>query len=961
MSENRQLNILEMLGYKRAHIHKSIDSTLAVDITVPTVSNNLQYDSPTITRVTKQFAENTYRLSKYILENAEALKTANLSTYITTKLDDANGLNKIFVAPPCTMTSQRTLDLKDCIDLQVTDTIPNLITSFMIKDKLKKNKYLIGVSSTSIIRIKIMDSKDNFNAHPEVKEIYNIETDPKNIYDEGETPKKNPFIIQRAGFADANQLYIYIITNKDIRLFKTNDICNDDKYVVNYSNIVDFKHSYSDNYHRYDDNIFIEDITRRNTILSLITSGQFHKFIDKYFNLGEFPENVLDKTYYSADPVYVYDVGIVTGKYGIYQIHCFSAKPKNINEFDQDYTEGEDESQSRGSLHIRCLDNKPVSDAFFYEDKGVKYLIALNGWPKSADDYSEALDNQYKGVTVIRLDEAVAASVSTVFKLSEHPEVDTGWTNDVPSTGYVYFDDDHEASNNVTQILASRGINGPYVDNLKYKTFVNNGVNGFLIKYDNPYYKNPDSSNCWFFELGDQKLWVATKDYTRQEFNCLAEYKIDKAVSYTNGNAVLFYIKKLGLVEGIKENDKDGKTAFRFKIIKSEDEFDADEKIISICVMNRCFIAVSKKKIYFVISSGYCNSIQLNKDINSNVKEIHFSCTYDESNIFCIGSNTNNGELQEAKMAIVFLKYDLNTEKYTDIITQNLTSLITNNFLAKDNAISKAIETHIKEMHGPDSIIEKLNSILKMLKGRSVMQETGFSENLRISQIILNYPNSGDDFSYVETDENSTNIYGRLNSQTVNANPTLTTIMKRNSNAITYYDTINDENGNEILSANKLIYSICKLSPKLTRLIVNVPSTGTYYVDNILGWSCGNRTGSSLTRRNLDGGYIQGQIENCTTKYQLVLNRFFFDIKNILNVTAQLTSAPLKIYSNIEEFDIRHYGMYDSPVIAPLNMNSLTSTYEYNLSDITNDEVTLTFSIFGGDAIQINILIENND
>lgn len=949
MNEKKQLNILEMLGYKRAHMHKSIDSTSAVDITVPTVSNRFQYDSPTVSRVTKQFAENIYRLSSYIKENAEALKTTNLSTYITTDLSDANGMNKIFVSAPCTMTSQRTLELKDCFDVQAVDTIPGLLNSFMIEDTLSKNKYIVGISEYEIVRMKIIDANNNFDSHPEVVSIYNVESEDKTY-------------IKRAGFADANRLYLYIITNKDIRLFKTIEVCNEELGHVEYCNIVDFKNSYSENYHRYDDNIIIEDIYRRNTILSLITSGEFHDFIDKYYNLGEFPENVLDKTYYSDNPRISYDVGIVTGKYGIYQIHCFSAKPKNINEFDQDYTVGQDPSESRGSLHIRCLDNKPVNDAFFFEDNGVKYLVALNGWPKSDSSYSEALDNKYKGVTVIRIDEAIAASISTKVDSETMRELEdtTPFTwSPVPKNGYISDPDDNDAKININQVLDSQGINGGYVNYLEYKKVYNNDVAGFLIKYENPYYQDPAPIPCWFIELGDQKLCVATKVYDRHEFNCLREYKIKEAIYHNANNSILLYIDRIGLVEGIKEVDKVGNTGFRFKVVKSEESFGADEKIVSICVMNRCFVAMSKKKIYFVISTGEFNEIQLGKDINTNVREIEYSCTYEASNVLCIGYNKPIGEETEAKLAVIYLKYDLNTERYTDIITQNLSNLISNDFLANDNSISKAIDKHIKEMHGPDTIIGKLNSIIRMLKNRSVMQSTGLSDNLHISEIVLNYPNSGDDFTYVETDENSTNIFGRLNSQTVNANPSLTTIMNRNSNAITYYDTVQDNEGNIVLSSNKLVYSICKLSPKLTRVTVNVPSTGTYYVDNILGWSCGSRTGSALERKNLDGGYIQSQIENCTTRYQLVLNRFFFDIKNILNVTAQLTSAPLQIYTNTKEFDIRHYGMYDSPIIAPLNLNKLNKSFIYDMSDIENDEITLTFSLFGGDAFQINILIEN--
>ena len=409
-------------------------------------------------------------------------------------------------------------------------------------------------------------------------------------------------------------------------------------------------------------------------------------------------------------------------------------------------------------------------------------------------------------------------------------------------------------------------------------------------------------------------------------------------------------IKDIGLVLGIRERDKNNVPGFRFSVLKKESEY---EPLNSLTVMNRCFVAIADKVLYFIISDGSCKPVTLGGDISSNVKQVNYSCTFETSNILCIGEGAN--------LAIIYLKYRVDSDTYTKSITEDISELVSSNFLSKDNVIAKELNKHVLTMHCADTIVDKLNSVYNKMENESVLQSTGYSENQHISYIILNYPNNGEDFSYIETDENSTNIYGRINSQTINANPTLMTMMKRNSNTIAYYDTVQDETGKLLLSTNRVIYSVCRLSDYMTRLSINVPSTGTYYVDNILGWSGGSRTGSSLLRRNLNGGYIQGQIENCTTRYQLVLNRVFFNIKNIINVTAQITSAPLNIYSNMQEFDIRHYGMYDSPVIAPLNLNSITDKFTYDMSSITNDEVVLSFSIFGGDALQINILIENNE
>ncbi len=963
MSENNQLNILDIFSLRRDHWHKSIDSSFSSDIVIPAVHSYMQYDSPTITRVTKQFASNIERIVSYVLKKESLLRSTNLSNYITMNLEESENADKIFVSPPCAMTSQRLLAVKNCTDVNAEE-MPRMLKVFMMEDFSTTHNIIIGITEAvknangkiitpnRIVRYDLGSKDEMDTTSTEMVEIYSSDVNIE---------------FKQVGYADINQLYLYVITNKDIRLFKVHDLNDLDRNLetnpITYCNIVDFANSYSDDKHRYNDNLIVEDIYRRNRIIDLIVSGSFHSFVDKYFKLGEFPEDVLQPSNWSIDPIKVFDVGIVTGKFGVYLIHCYSTKPKNVNEFEAD-GDPENNIPNRGSLHIRCLDNKPVKDAFFYEDNGQKFLIAINGWPKS-DENNIAVDSKYKGVTVFKLDEAVAAGTSFTYDSTRNAEItDADVTTPVPADGYLCWEGETSGIN-INQVLNSRGLNGAYVNNLFYKqvedyeTIYGYKARGFILRYTSRYYdltdmKHTMKSYFWFVALNDQQLYNIKKCYDRPEFNCFAEYKISNAMYHPGTHTGIFDIKDVGLIQGIQEHDKDGNAGFRFNILKPAYTYD---DINSITVMNRCFVAATDKKIYFIISNGDVNEAAIGTNIYTGVKNIEYACSHSSSNILCIGDNSD--ELGISRIGIISMKYVIDTNTYTELITQNLSNLISTNFLSKDNAVSTTIDNHIKELHNKDTIIYKLNDTLSLLEGRSKMQQTGFSDNLRVSYITLNYPNKGYDFSYIETDENSTDIYGRINSKTVNSNPLLMTTMKRNSNAITYYDTVSDAEGHTLLSTNKVVYSTCKLSERMMKLTVNVPSTGTYYVDNILGWSSGSRTGSSLSRKSLDDGYIQGQIENCTTHYQLILNRVFFNIKEILNVTAQLASAPLRIYSNKTEFDIRHYGMYDCPAIAPLNMNSMTDDYTYDMSAITNDEIVLSFSIFGGDALVINILIEN--
>ena len=161
VKESKQLNILEMMGCRRAHNHRSVDSLASEAIVLPDVSNNGQYDSLTISRVVNQLAENTQRITQYIKDKADSIGSTNLGNYITTNAMDENGENKIFVSAPCTMTSQRTLALKNSIDLSINN-MPEVLASFMMEEYTNKTEVLICVTKPSngnpsrIIRIDLI-------------------------------------------------------------------------------------------------------------------------------------------------------------------------------------------------------------------------------------------------------------------------------------------------------------------------------------------------------------------------------------------------------------------------------------------------------------------------------------------------------------------------------------------------------------------------------------------------------------------------------------------------------------------------------------------------------------------------------------------------------------------------------------------------------------------------------------
>lgn len=703
-----------------------------------------------------------------------------------------------------------------------------------------------------------------------------------------------------------------IVTYHGIKHFKL--IWNiDDKQKT-----IDIQETLSVDFHQLHDdkNLLIIDVVRKKAIKTIIENNEQIIWFNDFIPLATstFATNA------NTNLVSMQCLGILTGPYGIFELI----------------------EHSNGFHFIRVIDNDYVTCSMKYKKDNSEWIVVFN---KIGVKTYKLL---YDGIRQFSLDFTNAPEFDNdVWQwLPESGTIET-----YPNSGYyVNINDILEYSitpdtNLSEEEYLSQRIPGASAGDIKYTYYIDSVDNKMIAIYDVFEIDGEVNGFRCVFSPSTTGMIRLVNDYDLHEFNGLKEVSVKQIKKFNDSSDdnCLFNIENIGIVKGerIKSNSSNT-TGFRLSNIYKHNS----ENQTSNCVLfetGNCVFIFNP-----TTDTVYATAIDSDDVLEISTLFSPIAVTRPINDYVFIADSSKN-TIYKSKL---IRHYATTTTDIVNIITD----LIIKNTNSELNNLFK--RSHIDIMHTDNSAMTRLNKFIYDLQMRSTADSTRFISDSKYAYISTGYSLKG--IEQKVTDKNSTNIYGRIKSRTCDSNLQFTTQTKRTTDSVLFYDTVLSDNGVET-SLNKLSYTATKIADNIVQLDINVPTTFTYYVNNILGWSKGANTGSVLNRDNLSGGFLSGRIENVSTDYQLVLNRNYFNIERIININCQLASAPLGIYSDKTNFDATHFGMFDSPIVTPLCTSKLLTDNTYEIQDNSNNEIVLSFNVFGGDALTISLLIETND
>lgn len=179
-----------------------------------------------------------------------------------------------------------------------------------------------------------------------------------------------------------------------------------------------------------------------------------------------------------------------------------------------------------------------------------------------------------------------------------------------------------------------------------------------------------------------------------------------------------------------------------------------------------------------------------------------------------------------------------------------------------------------------------------------------------------------------------------------------------------FIDRVIDPASGEEIDMSKIPYVFKKWNSGLKEFDIYVPTTMTYYINNPAGFSNSLYSNDSIDRLNIGSNFVDTNVisEKCTT-LKLILNNNHFKINNIVQTQIAGTSLPLRIYKDATYCQPGRENLFDT-VMQPsvINtiavMNNSQDVNNTNIIKTANNNIILTFSIYGTDAQSIRILAD---
>lgn len=175
-----------------------------------------------------------------------------------------------------------------------------------------------------------------------------------------------------------------------------------------------------------------------------------------------------------------------------------------------------------------------------------------------------------------------------------------------------------------------------------------------------------------------------------------------------------------------------------------------------------------------------------------------------------------------------------------------------------------------------------------------------------------------------------------------------------------YVDQMTDPIDKTLIDFSDLTYVCKNWNSGMKEILVYVPTTMTYYINNPKGFSNSRYSDAAIPRKNAKGTTTSNVISEKCTHYQLILNNKHFGIKNICMVQINGNSLPLRMYRDDTYCQQNRENLFDT-VIQPSVVNSLPVIPNEDVNNISymtdsSGYLRINFSIYGTDAQSIRIL-----
>lgn len=167
----------------------------------------------------------------------------------------------------------------------------------------------------------------------------------------------------------------------------------------------------------------------------------------------------------------------------------------------------------------------------------------------------------------------------------------------------------------------------------------------------------------------------------------------------------------------------------------------------------------------------------------------------------------------------------------------------------------------------------------------------------------------------------------------------------------------------EIIDLSKIPYIYKKWKSGMKEIVLYVPTTLTYYINNPKGFSNSIYNADAIERKNVSFEITTtNNISDKATKLKIILNNNHFGFINISSIQINGNSLPLKIYKDAVYCQEGRENLFDT-VIQPSIIESLPVINSQGINNVNKfisieNELVLNFLCYGTDSQSIKILGE---